>query len=150
MELGEALSAFLEETIRKYNVTLEKQNDVIELKNKENGNNVSIEKEDILSETGEVGFTQYTVRFSTQHRHFIELKRALDYITEILDDEVLPIEFYDDGGRPRFGGDISSDVFKELTASKLSKLFGYPVEYIEQFSYTVKSWSGKNDYDGRQ
>ncbi len=89
-------------------------------------------------------FVMYIVCFSTQHAHFEELSEVKQYIIRLLNDEVLPIEFYLNGER-RFGGEIEKTEYDELTIDLLADRFGYTADYISQFEYEIHSWSGKYD-----
>ena len=97
---------------------------------------------------GESLYTEYIVSFSTQHRHFEDPDDVEDYVRRILDDEVLPIEFYYHGER-RFGSEIGKDDYRRLSSEFLAGFFGYPAEYLSQFEYEIHSWSGKYDTDRR-
>ena len=98
----------------------------------------------VLSDDTTPEYTEYTVSFSTQHRHFSSLEKAEEYIRLIISDEVLPIEFFE-SNRARFGSEIRKNDFDDITTEKLAQIFGYTVEYLSQFEFEVHSWSGKYD-----
>ena len=91
-------------------------------------------------------FVQYIVCFSTQHCHFDvnEEDEALEYILAIMEDKVLPLEFYMDGKR-RFGGEIEADDLDKLSVSFLAEWIGFSSDYLLSFDYEIHSWSGKNN-----
>lgn len=89
-------------------------------------------------------FTNIVVSFSTQHRHFEDVEDAVEYVLQILGDEVLPLEFYRDGER-RFGGDIERSELPLLSQAVLSQRFMVPREQLVHFQFEIHSWSGKYD-----
>ena len=68
-----------------------------------------------------------------QHRHFKELDNVKQYIMQLLQDEVLPIEFFLLGKR-RFGGEIKKTDYDGLTKDFLANYSGYSVDYISQLN----------------
>lgn len=89
----------------------------------------------------EESFIEYIVCFSTQHRHFENLSEVEKYVHLIVNDEVLPIEFYYNSER-RFGGEITKADYDGLNIERLAELFGYTTEYLSQFTFEINSWSG--------
>ena len=87
---------------------------------------------------------EYIVSFETQHCHFDDIEDIIDYINRIMNDEILPIEFYKDNKR-KFGGDISKELFNNLSIKSLVKYFGFDEETLSNFEYEIYSWSG--DFD---
>ena len=89
---------------------------------------------------------EYIVIFSTQHAHFEDIDDVLDYINDIINEQVLPIEFYLDN-KNIFGGDIPLDLFNSLTIKSLANYFGVSEDYISNFDYQITSWNGNYDVD---
>ena len=147
--------AFWDDVCRTYNADIVVGNGVVDLKSRENGNIIEITEdfypfEIIDGETAKMnldfeGYVEYTVSFSTQHCHFSDADDAKDYVTDIMKDEILPVEFYDKSGKRRFGGDIKREELPELSPESLGRIFGYGEEYMYQFVYEIHSWSGKYD-----
>ena len=137
--------AFLSEISESYGLRLCFRGDAVILCAPKSGAFIEISKDeyDTDSKKGKT-IIEYTVRFSTQHRHFDSLDQAEAYIRMILSDEVLPIEFFDSGG-PRFGGEIRRDDLEGISAGRLAQMFGYTTDYLSPFEFEVHSWSGQND-----
>lgn len=131
-----------------FQLDVETYEDCVLLKNRENGSAIEVFKS-IYSIDGkkEGPFSEYIVRFATQHRHIKEWEDAEAYIRMLLMDERLPIEFYGsgrfDGGR--FGGDIGRDDYFKLSAALLSERFLYSAEELSQFEFEIHSWSSQYD-----
>ena len=89
-------------------------------------------------------YDEYIVSFQTQHCHFNDVEDILDYINRIIDDDVLPIEFYIND-KKKFGGDISKDFFNTLSIDSLVDYFGFDEDTLSHFDYEVYSWSGEYD-----
>ncbi len=89
-------------------------------------------------------FTNIVVSFSTQHRHFEDVEDAAEYARQLLNDEVLPLEFYRDG-QPGFGGDIERDALPLLSQAWLAGRFMVPQEQLAAYQFEIHSWSGKYD-----
>lgn len=87
---------------------------------------------------------EYIVIFSTQHAHFEDIDDVLDYINDIINEQVLPIEFYLDN-KNVFGGDIPLDMFNNLTIKSLANYFGFSEDYISNLDYQITSWNGNYD-----
>ena len=87
---------------------------------------------------------EYIVIFSTQHAHFEGIDDVLDYINDIINEQVLPIEFYLDN-KNVFGGDIPLDLFNSLTIKSLANYFGFSEDYISNLDYQITSWNGNYD-----
>ncbi len=129
-----------------HDVSFEVQEHELEIMNYNNSNKLYVYEEEYFSQDMKDRFVQYIVAFSTQHRHFDadEEDEVLEYILAILNDEVLPLEFYKDGKR-RFGGEIEVEELERLSVSSLSKYYGYTSDYLLSFDYEIHSWSGKYD-----
>ena len=88
---------------------------------------------------------EYIITFSTEHRHFEnDFEEIGDYLNSIMNDEILPIEFFLNG-KDFFGGEISKEHFDNLSTKFLSNYFGCSKEYISKLEYEIHSWSGKYD-----
>ncbi|MBO4584951.1 MAG: hypothetical protein J5756_07825 [Clostridia bacterium] len=133
-----------------YNVTVNTTEDVLTIVNN-NGNELTVFMEEYLTQDMKDHFYEYIVRFSTQHRHFEEDEEAavIEYILSILDDKILPLEFFS-GDNPRFGGEIKLDDLNKLSVSYLSNEYGYAGDYLRQFDYEIHSWSGEYDTGRRR
>lgn len=87
---------------------------------------------------------EYIISFSTQHCHLDDMEDVIDYVQRIIEDEILPLEFYRDGER-RFGGDIERSELPLLSQAVLSQRFMVPRERLVHFQFEIHSWSGKYD-----
>ena len=93
--------------------------------------------------------TPFTVRFSFQHRHIKDEKGVIEYITDIINENIFPIEFFKNGER-RFGGDVTAQELKDLSYEKLEQKTGYygSTKLIDcADAFKVRGWSGKNNFD---
>ena len=137
---------FLNDFSTQYNIQINVKDETsASINNPENGKVIEIFEDTYFSsDECKDTITEFTVRFSTQHRHFEDINEVKTYITNILNDEVLPIEFYSNN-ETRFGGEIYRDDFNKLSVNSLSKRFGYSEDYISMFYFEIKSWSGKYD-----
>ena len=144
---------FLNDLQKSFQFDLKTADDEAVLTNRSTGESIEIIEEKYT--TASYGdkipevYCEYIVCFSTQHRHFEDLSDAADYVRLILNDEVLPIEFYQNGER-RFGGDIRRTDFYNLTAEFLSKEFCHSADHISQLEYEIHSWSGKYNIERRR
>ncbi len=119
------------------------KNDEVKLTNRSTGESIEVFEEEYSSADSETdSFIEYTVCFSTQHRHFEDLSNVEQYIIQVMNDEVLPIEFFLHRER-RFGGEIKRVDYDGLTKDHLAGLFGYSAEYMSGFEYEIHSWSGR-------
>ncbi len=127
-------------------VKVDVSDDSLTIVNKQNDYKLFVYREEYFSQDMSEKFVEYIVTFSTQHCHFDadDSDEIIKYISLILNDMVLPLEFYKDGER-RFGGEISKEDFDKLSVSFLSEKFGYLSDYLLQFDYEIHSWSGKYD-----
>ena len=124
--------------------------DAVKLTNRNTGESIDVYEEAYPSCDSETDpFIEYTVYFSTQHRHFKELDNVKQYIMQLLQDEVLPIEFFLLGKR-RFGGEIKKTDYDGLTIDFFANYCGYSVDYISQFEYEIHSWSGQYNTERRK
>lgn len=89
---------------------------------------------------------EYLVSFETQHCHLNDIDDIFNYIERIRSDDLLPIEFYLDDKR-KFGGDISKEMFNELSINSLVDYFGFDEDTLSNYNYEVHSWSGKYDVE---
>ena len=135
---------------KSYDTGLEIKEDTAEIINKKTDEKISVFEERYnRDKAGTDAACEYIVCFATQHRHFDDLCDVDEYVRQILDDEVLPVEFYKDG-KARFGGELSKAEFENLSERFLAEIFGYTEEYISEFEYEIHSWSGKYDIGRRK
>ena len=129
-----------------YDVSVEVKEHELVIMNSDNSNKLYVYEEEYFSQDMKDRFAQCIVVFSTQHCHFDanEDDEALEYILAIMNDKVLPLEFYMDGKR-RFGGELAEEELDNLSVSFLSKHYGYTSDYLLSFDYEIHSWSGKYD-----
>ena len=93
--------------------------------------------------------TPFMVMFSFQHRHIKDEKGVIEYITDIINENIFPIEFFKNGER-RFGGDVTAQELKDLSYEKLEQKTGYygSTKLIDcADAFKVRGWSGKNNFD---
>ena len=139
------LTPFFKEICKSYDLQIHCTDDTIVLRDSKSDAFIEISQDEYYTDSKkEKTFSEYTVQFSTQHRHFDSLEEAEEYVRLILSDEVLPIEFFD-SNRPRFGGEIGKDDFDVLTPESLTKWSGYTADYLLPLEFEVHSWSGKYD-----
>ena len=139
-------------TVKGYNVEAVVHADELQIRNPENGNMISVLKDAYRSEKNHAEYVEYVVCFSSQHRHFDpdEADEISEYVISILNDEVLPIEFYKNG-KNRFGGEISKNDFDRLSFTLLTEAFGkYAGDTWLSLEYEINSWSGKRDTEKRK
>ena len=138
-----------------YDVDFEIKDHELAVVNRGNGNVLSVFEETGFSRDGKEQSVEYIVQFSTQHCHFDPewmdelLESILEYIKEILDDQVLPLEFYLDG-KPRFGGEFPSEDLDRLSVSYLENEYGFIRADLLSLDYEIHSWSGKYDTGHRR
>ena len=116
------------DAVTTYAVSVEVKEHELVIMNSDNSNKLYVYEEEYFSQDMQDRFVRYIIAFSTQHRHFDadEQDEVLEYILAVLNDKVLPLEFFKDGKRG-FGGEINSD------------------EYMMSLEYEIHSWSGKYD-----
>ena len=129
-----------------FHVSVEVKDHELVIRNPENGNKLHVYEDVGYSQDMTIRFVEYIVEFSTQHCHFDadDEDGILEYMMDILNDKVLPFEFYMDGKR-RFGGEIQADDLDNLSVSFLAQQYGYPSDTLLSFDYEIHSWSGKYD-----
>ena len=132
--------------ITDYDVSIEVKDHELVIINSDNGNKLHVYEDEGFSQDMTIRYVDYIVEFSTQHRHFDadDEDDILEYILVILNDKVLPFEFYMDGKR-RFGGEIKANDLDNLSVSFLARQYGYTSDYLLSFDYEIHSWSGKYD-----
>ena len=103
------------EIAKVFQLDVEKYENCVLLKSRETGSAIEVSRDEYyIDEKKDKKFSEFTVRFATQHRHFDEWKDAEAYIRMLLTEERLPIEFYGPG---QFGSDIARDDFFNLSIS---------------------------------
>ena len=132
--------------ITDYDVSVEVKDHELVIINSDNGNKLHVYEDEGFSQDMTIRYVNYIVEFSTQHRHFDadDEDDILEYILVILNDKVLPFEFYMDGKR-RFGGEIYLEDLDKLSVSFLAQEHYYSTDYILSLDYEIHSWSGKYD-----
>ena len=93
--------------------------------------------------------TPFMVMFSFQHRHIEDEKGVVEYVTDIIDENVFAIEFFKNGERC-FGGDVTAEELKDLSYEKLEQKTGYygSAKLIDcADAFKVRGWSDKNNFD---
>ena len=139
------------DAVKEYNVTAEMitegQNIELRINNCVNSNNISVLKESYDTQDMKNVYAEYIVCFATQHRHFEpdDADEITEYVTGILNDDVLPLEFFLNG-KNRFGGEISKTDMEHLSLSLLTDRFGaFAGDSWLSLEYEIRSWSGKYD-----
>ena len=129
-----------------YDVSVEVKEHELTIVNQENGNKLHVYEDMGYSQDMTICYVEYIVEFSTQHHHFDadDEDDILEYILAILNDKVLPLEFYMNGKR-RFGGEIEAEGLDKLSVPFLAQQYGYASDYLLAFEYEIHSWSGKYD-----
>ena len=137
--------SFLLDLREEFEFDLTEDGDRAVITNRDNGKYIEvIEDRYYAGESRTETYTEYTVCFATQHRHYDDAEDAADYIRQLLTDEVLPLEFYLDG-KNRFGCDIEREKLDGLSPEVLADVVGYPVDGLSQFNFEIHSWSGRYD-----
>ena len=93
--------------------------------------------------------TPFIVEFSFQHRHIEDETGVIEYITDIINENIFPIEFFKNGEK-RFGGDITSQELEDLSYENLEQKTGYygSTKLIDcADAFKIRGWSGKNNFD---
>ena len=132
-------------SLRGYNVAVTQTEDEVVITDRANGSEMVVFDESYQqSEDPSDLFTNIVVYFSTQHRHFEDMEDAAEYALQLLNDEVLPLEFYRNG-QPGLGGDIEQADLPRLTQAMLAERFMVPAEQLAAYQFEIHSWSGKYD-----
>lgn len=132
-------------SLRGYDVAVSETEDEVVITDRANGSEMVVLDESYQqSEDPSDLFTNIVVYFSTQHRHFEDMEDAAEYALQLLNDEVLPLEFYRDG-QPGFGGDIERSELPLLSRAWLAERFMVPAEQLAAYQFEIHSWSGKYD-----
>ena len=147
MELFEAII----QALWAYDVDFEIKEHELAVVNRGNGNVLSVFEEESFSLDRKERYVEFTVEFSTQHRHYDpeDADELLDYMRSILDDRTLPLEFYQDE-TPRFGGELKSEDLDRLSVSYLTNEYGFIRADLLSLDYEIRSWSGKYDTGRRR
>ena len=132
-------------SLRGYDVAISETEDELTVTDRANGSEMVVFDESYQqSEDPSDIFTNIVVSFSTQHRHFEDMEDAAEYALQLLNDEVLPLEFYRDG-QSGFGGDIERADLPRLTQAWLAERFWLSPEELAPYEYEIHSWSGRYD-----
>ncbi|MBQ8056771.1 MAG: hypothetical protein IJ275_00370 [Ruminococcus sp.] len=137
------------EAVKFYDVSVEVKEDELTIVSRANDNRISVYEEAYYNKELTIRYVAYTVCFSTQHRHFDYLDDVEEYVLAILQDNVLPIEFYKEDARC-FGGEISIEEYHSLTPVMLTEKYGYCIDYLSQYEYEIHSWSGNYDIERKR
>ena len=116
--------------------------------NRENGKTIELLDESYYGGKPEESYERYTVYFTTQHRHYEDFEDALDYVEQLMRDEILAIEYYN-GNERRFGGDIKRTELYSPDPSTRGTLFSMLPADHPGLDYEINSWSGKYDLSNR-
>ena len=95
-------------------------------------------------------FTPYIVYFAFQHAHICDEENVIEYINEIIDGNVLSIEFFRNGARC-FGGDISPEELKDLSYTALAqsmRAWGIMNLKDRADSFALRGWRDNHNFDG--
>ena len=106
-------------------------------------------KDNIIVDYDPADPTPFMVEFSFQHRHIEDENGVIEYITDIINENIFPIEFFKNGEK-RFGGDITSQELEDLSYENLKQRTGYygSTKLIDcADAFKIRGWSGKNDFD---
>ena len=106
-------------------------------------------KDNIIVDYDPADPTPFMVKFSFQHRHIEDENGVIEYINDIVNENVFAIEFFKDGER-HFGGDITAQELKGLSYEKLEQKIGYygSAKLKEcADSFKVRGWSGNDNFD---
>ena len=106
-------------------------------------------KDNIVVDYDPADPTPFTVMFSFQHRHIKDEKGVIEYITDIINENIFSIEFFKKGER-RFGGDVTAQELKDLSYEKLEQKTGYygSIKLRDCADmFKVRGWSSKNNFD---
>lgn len=93
--------------------------------------------------------TPYIVCFSFQHRHVEDETEATSYIYDIVNGNVVAIEFFMKEKR-RFGGDMAVRDVKDFSYASLAQHFGnFGMGEIKDLadSFKVRGWKPENNFD---
>lgn len=137
-------------TIKPFDADTAVRENELTITNRQNGKTISVFAETYYSEDKTEHFSETIVEFSTQHRHFEDddAEEATDYILAVMQDKILPLEFYRNGQR-RFGGELDRSENPNADLSKWLARIGYDIAQYTDFEYEITSWSGRYD-TGRQ
>ena len=142
---------FLQELQKDYAFTLTVEEGRRVLRNPRTGGQIEIIEESYSTDIRKTEtFPEYIVCFATQHRHLEDPEDVEDYVRELLEDEILPIENEDAFEEGRRFGVTEREELDGLDARRLSALFGCPAEELSRFAYEIHSWSGRYDVPLRQ
>ena len=97
----------------------------------------------------EEDFTPYTVYFAFQHYHMSSKEDVVEYIKDIINENIFSIEFFKDG-RDCFGGDITAQELKDLTYESLEQHTGYygSTKLKEcADSFKLRGWNSDKNFD---
>jgi len=136
--------------VKPYDAETTADDNTLTITNRQNGRQIQVFRETYGSQDGTDRFTEYIVEFSTQHRHFEDddAEEITDYILSVMQDKILPLEFYRNGQR-RFGGELDRRKNPTADLSKWLARIGYEIEQYADYEYEITSWSGRFD-SGRQ
>lgn len=96
------------------------------------------------------GSTPYCVCFSFQHCHFADEEETSRWINEIINGNMVIIEFFRKGSSV-FGGDIERKELVDLSYEKLMDMTGYVglAELLDiADSFKVRGWNKEDCFDG--
>ena len=89
-------------------------------------------------------FTPYVVSFAFQHCHMCDEEDIVEYVNDIMNGNLLSIEFFDNGVRC-FGGDIEASELADLSYETLAEHWGKLLDYADSFK--LRGWLSNNNFD---
>lgn len=90
---------------------------------------------------------KFAVRFAG-YCFFTERKDEVTaFIQGLLDGALFVIDFYEDGDL-RFSAELNAADTSHLTPRHLSEALDCPVAELEDLDFKIRSWDGRNDFDG--
>ena len=127
----------------KNNIKYEIENNNLVICNLQNNKTIEVLKDVIKTKNN--SYEEFIVSFATSHRHFEnDMKDIIEFIDEIMKDKILAIEFFFDN-KDVFGGEITRDLYNNLSINNLVSYFGLKSDDILNFEYEIHSFSGECD-----
>ncbi len=123
--------------------SIERNRDLVEIINPFYNENIRVEY------IPEDDFTPYVVSFAFQHCHMCDEEDVLKYVNDIIDGNLLSIEFFNKGTRC-FGGDITAEELDDLSYESLKKSmedWGIPNLLNYADSFKLRDWHDKYNFD---
>ncbi|MBQ6163041.1 MAG: hypothetical protein IJK23_01065 [Clostridia bacterium] len=128
----------------KYNAALTRKDGGLIFTNRENGKTITVLEDPVRGADGKELSAEYIAEVAAQHRHYEDFEDALDYVEQLMRDEILAIEYYA-GAEPRFGGDIERSELNDPNPPTRGTIFSMLPADHPGLNYEIISWSGKYD-----